>query len=63
MEQSAKKNDFANVSESNLKGILRDHRDVFRAKFSSNPGPKLLPLKINLVLNAKPVKVRLRRYS
>lgn len=63
MEQAAKKQGLADVYESNLKGILHDHMDIFRTSFSAGPGAKLPPLKIELTPDAKPVKVRLRKYS
>lgn len=37
--------------------------NIFRVSFSSGPPTKLPPLKIELTPDAKPVKVRLRRYS
>ena len=63
IQQTAKDNGLADVFESNLKGILRDHMDIFRTSFSAGPAAKLPPLKIDLTPDAKPVKVRLRKYS
>ena len=37
--------------------------DTFRTSFSAGPPAKLPPLKIELTPDAKPVKVRLRKYS
>ena len=63
LEKTAREKGLADVYESNLKGILRDHMDIFRTSFSAGPPAKLPPLKIELMPNAKPVRVRLRKYS
>ena len=63
METNAMNSGLADVYQSNLKGVLRDHMDIFRTSFSSGPGAKLPPLKIELLPEAKPVKVKIRKYS
>lgn len=63
IKENANQNGLPAVYESNLKGILRDHMVIFRTSFSAGPPAKLPPLKIELTPEAKPVKVRLRKYS
>jgi len=63
IQTTAKKNGLADIYESNLRGILHAHLDIFRTSFSAGPPAKLPPLKIELMPDAKPVKVRLRKYS
>jgi len=46
-----------------MKKVVYDHVDIFRTTFSSGPPAKFPPLKIELTADAKPVKVRLRKYS
>ena len=43
MQKTAKDNGLADAYESNIKGILRDHMDIFRTSFSARP-PAKLPL-------------------
>ena len=52
MQKTAKDNGLADAYESNLKSILRDHIDIFRASFSVGPPAKLPPLKIELTPDA-----------
>ena len=52
MQKTAKDNSLADAYASNLKGILRDHMDIFRTSFSAGPPAKLPPLKIELTPDA-----------
>lgn len=46
-----------------LKTLVLKNTDVFRVGFSSGPPAQFKPMKIELVPNAKPVRVRLRNYT
>lgn len=59
----ARENGISSEHASILDKILAKHLDVFRTTFSSGPAANIPPLKIDLVHDAKPVRVRLRNYS
>lgn len=63
MVQVATDSGFPNDNLPELKEIVTDHTDIFRTSFSSGPPANIEPLKIDLVPDAKPVRVRLRNYS
>lgn len=61
--KSAENNSLSEKQLKDLKTIVSGRIDIFRCSFSSGPPAKLPPLKIELTADAKPVKVRLRKYS
>lgn len=63
MVQDAKKNGLPGHREAELRRIIFDRKDIFRVSFSSGPPAKVEPLKIDLVSDARPVRVKLRNYS
>lgn len=63
MIDNAVENGFPSAHVSALKKLVSDHTDIFRTSFSSGPPADIPPLKIDLVPEAKPVRVRLRNYS
>lgn len=57
---------YNGVSDDNLdelRQIFTTHTDVFRTWYLAGPPAMFVPLKIDLVANAKPVYVRSRNYS
>jgi len=46
-----------------LQGIVDSNMDIFRISLSSGPPATLPPLKIELLPDARPVKIRLRNYN
>lgn len=60
---SAKKKGLSKVHHKVLRKTVADNVDNFCCSFSSGPPAELLPLKIELTKDAKPLKVSLRKYS
>ena len=46
-----------------LKQMLEEYRDVFRTRLGQDPAASLPPMIIRMQNNARPVRVRARRYS
>lgn len=46
-----------------LRSLLHDYSDIFRTKMGSDPPASVAPMTITLKPDAKPVRVRVRRYS
>lgn len=63
MEKVVKIRGMANNCNFCFKHILQDHIDIFRTSFSSGRWTRQLLLKIELTIDAKPVKIRLQKYS
>ena len=59
----ARKNGLPEKDSSNLDNILSNNLGVFRTSFSSGPPADITPLKIILIPDFRPVKVRLCNYS
>ena len=59
IKTTARDNSQADAYESNLKGILRDHMEIFRSSFSAGNPAKPSPLDIELTPYSKPVKFHL----
>lgn len=63
MLQLAVTNGFPTEKLPQLQELVLDHADLFRTSFSSGPPADIPPLKVDLVPDARPVRVRLRNYS
>lgn len=61
--QDAFDNGFPEEKQQELTTIVKDRINVFRVSLSAGPPVNVPPLKIDLVADAKPVRVRLRNYS
>lgn len=63
MFKSAKNKSISHEQHKALKTISSVHMDIFCCSFSSGPLAKLPPLKIEIMPVAKPVMVRIPKYS
>lgn len=63
MMDTASKNGLSEIETEELSKIVNEHKNIFRVSFSSGPPANVEPLRIELVNDAKPVRVRLRNYT
>lgn len=63
LEQRAVEAGLPTAYHARLRDILNPHIDIFRVGLSSGPPVKLPPLKIQLLPDAHPVRVKLRNHS
>lgn len=63
MIQVAIENGFPIAHRTDLEKLFFDHTGIFRASSSSGPRAELISLKVDLVFDVRPVRVRLRKYS
>lgn len=61
--EEANRNGMQGKELERLQRTVRAHKNVFRTSFSAGPPAKVQPLKIDLVPDATPVRVRLRNYT
>ena len=63
MITSATDNGFPSHLLQNLRDLLDTYRDIFRTKMGSDPPASVPPMTMQMRRDAKPVRVKVRRYS
>lgn len=63
MTHEAAENGLPENKQNQLRIIVESHQNVFRTGLSAGPPVKIPPLKIDLVSDARPARVKLRKYS
>jgi len=63
MLHEAVENGLENDAAAELSSLLMEYIDIFRTKIGCDPPANIPPMEISLVSHAKPVRVKVRRYS
>ena len=63
MQTAARNNGLPEMDGERIANLVSEHFNIFRTSFSSRPPAKIKLLQIELDLDARPKKARLRNYS